>query len=298
MFVSVKFQPDDKRAYTYTWDGEPLSPGDMVEVETFEGSKIVTVDSVDVPAPSFDCKPIIGRAEAAADIGHNSGEMVPLTDDPIDAICAAYEGTRMEGEHWLDGTSTVTDEATMKAVDRVRKEARQWRLELERGQKEATAPLYDAYKAEGARWKPTIDDAKRIEAGLVSLGNGYKQQLKAEKEAIARKAWQEAEAKRREVEAAAMAAKADDLDAQRAVAQMADDAAQAMQQASAASKDKVRGLRKVWKHEIKDYAAELNWIIKNDRDAMTAFLDDYARRNHRTMPPESGVRVWHVEEAF
>ena len=68
----------------------------------------------------------------------------------------------MHDANWLDG-SPVENEAQMKAVDGLRKQAREWRMALKAGQKSATAPLYDAYKAEGARWKPTIEDAQRID---------------------------------------------------------------------------------------------------------------------------------------
>ena len=59
MFISVKFNAADYRAYTYTYDGEEqLSPGDFVVVETKDGRKPVTVHEVDVLKPTFRCKPI------------------------------------------------------------------------------------------------------------------------------------------------------------------------------------------------------------------------------------------------
>lgn len=65
MFITCKFRPDDKRAYTYTWDGEPLAKGDMVKVADArsDGWKAVIVEDVDVPEPPFACKPILGRYE-------------------------------------------------------------------------------------------------------------------------------------------------------------------------------------------------------------------------------------------
>jgi len=60
MFVSVKFNPRDFRTYTYTYDGDqPLRPGDLVKVETKDGTKTVTVAAVDVKEPAFACKPIV-----------------------------------------------------------------------------------------------------------------------------------------------------------------------------------------------------------------------------------------------
>ena len=59
MFISVKFQPNDTRTYTYTYDGaEQLQPGDFVIVETRDGRKPVEITAVDVAEPAFRCKPI------------------------------------------------------------------------------------------------------------------------------------------------------------------------------------------------------------------------------------------------
>ena len=64
-----------------------------------------------------------------------------------------------------------------------------------------------------------------------------------------------------------------------------------------AAKDTVKGLRTVTKYEITDHRALLHWIAKNDRDAITAFIDEYVRRNHKTATI-TGVRVWEDKEAF
>ena len=59
MFVSVKFRPEDSRAYTYRYDGDaPLRQGDLVQVDTREGRKTVAVFETDLPEPPFVCKPI------------------------------------------------------------------------------------------------------------------------------------------------------------------------------------------------------------------------------------------------
>jgi hypothetical protein len=59
MFIAVKFNPNDSRSYTYTYEGsEQIEPGDFVVVETREGRKAVEVAAVDVAEPAFRCKPI------------------------------------------------------------------------------------------------------------------------------------------------------------------------------------------------------------------------------------------------
>ena len=44
-------------------------------------------------------------------------------------------------------------------------------------------------------------------------------------------------------------------------------------------------------------ADALHWIAKNDKDAMTAFVEDYVRHNHKTSTI-TGVRVWQDKEAY
>lgn len=60
-FVALKFNPWDRRTYTYRNDGDPVSAGDSVEVVTAEGRKIVVVDGVTDKVPPFECKAIVGK---------------------------------------------------------------------------------------------------------------------------------------------------------------------------------------------------------------------------------------------
>ena len=228
---------------------------------------------------------------ALAPIGHNGAP------DPIDEINAEFEADRIEAENWTDG-SPVENEAQMAVVDQVRKRTREWRLALERGQKSATAPLYDAYTTEQKRWKPTIEDAKRIEGALVAAVDGYKRKLAAEKEEARRKAEAEAWAARRAAEEAARAANAADLEAQRAAAEIRREAEEAQRRAAAVSKEKVTGLRTVTHYEITDPRDLLNWLARNRKDDVLAFLEDWARRNHKPDPGAAGLRVWTEKEAF
>ena len=179
----------------------------------------------------------------------------------------------------------------MKAVDALRKVMRTGRLELVGGEKSAAAPLHDAWKAEKALWKPPIDDFKLNEDGLVSLVNKFKQKLAAEKRAIERKAYEDAEAKRREAEKLAAKASASDIEAQREAMQAAQAAQDAKQAAAAASKDKVKGVRKTQMYEVTDHQAALNDIIKTDREAVTDFINEYARRHFKGRAI-AGVKTW------
>lgn len=216
--------------------------------------------------------------------------------DPIDTITAAYDETRAEAENWTDG-APVENEAQMNEVDKLRSSTRQWRLDLERGQKEATAPLHAVYKAEMERWKTTIADAKRIEGCLVATVGEFKKKVAAEKAAAERAAWEETNRLRREAEEKARNADAANLDAQREAEAAKQAALDAEKTARAAAKEAPKGLRTVTKYDIEDHKAALHWIARNDKDAMSAFIDEYVRRNHKGAPIE-GVKVWQEKEAY
>ena len=219
--------------------------------------------------------------------------------DPIDEITRQWESSRIEAENWTDGSLVENDEQ-MKCVDALRADMRKWRLALEAGQKSATAPLYDAYKREGERWKPTIEDAKRIEGCLVAVVDAYKRKLQAERDEAERLARAEANRKMREAEEAARQAAASDLEAQRAAAEAKRAADEAVAQAKAAADATAaasRGMRTVKRYEITDHRAALHDIAAHDRDAITAFIEEYVRRNFKARPI-CGVRVWDEKEAF
>jgi hypothetical protein len=225
-----------------------------------------------------------------ATIGHNN------PPDPIDTITAAFEDDRTEAEGWLDG-KPVENEAQMKAADKLRATMRAWRLALEKGQKEATAPLHDIYKTELDRWKPTIEDAKRLEGCLVSMVDGFKVKLAAEKAEIERKAQAEAWEATRKAREAAQLADASNIEEQRTAAAAMAEAEAAHHRAAIAAKDTVKGLRTVTKFEVTDHKALLNWIAKNARDDVTAFIETWALKNHKTTKAD-GLNVWTEKEAF
>lgn len=224
-------------------------------------------------------------------LGHN------LPPDPIGDICAIYESDRITAESWADG-ALVENEAQMNEADAIRKSMREWRLALEKGQKDATTPLRAAYQAELDRWKPYIEDAKRIEGCLVAAVGDFKKRIAAEKVEAERKARAEAEAKMRAAEEAARRANAADLEAQREAEAKMREAREAVHVAAEAKRDQVKGLRTVTKYEITDHRALLNWIARNRRSDITAFIEEWSRRNHKENTGADGLRVWQEKEAF
>ena len=73
MFVSVKFREGDVRTYTYETDAT-FAPGDRVLVEVKGEEKIVHIAEINLPAPKFECKPIIGMAPAKDSIPEDGSD--------------------------------------------------------------------------------------------------------------------------------------------------------------------------------------------------------------------------------
>lgn len=216
--------------------------------------------------------------------------------DPLDAALAPHGDTIAEAEAWLDG-AVVENEGQMKAVDDLTKGIKAALKDVTAAEKSVCAPLFDAHKSEKARWKPTIEDLTSIRDGLVSAVGAFKAKIAEEKRIAENAAWEAANKARLDAEAEARKAGASDIEAQRKAAEMAKAAIDAEKDAKALAKDSVKGMRKVTRYEITDHRAALHWIAKNDKPAMTAFIDEYVRRNHKNGPID-GVKVTESNEAF
>ena len=224
-----------------------------------------------------------------ATIGHNGF-------DPIDEALAPFGDVISEAENWLDGTKVET-EAQMKAADVLLKGVKAARKAVDEARDVSTKPLHDAWKGEVARWKPTQDDLDRLAKGLVALLDDFKRKLAAEKEAARKEAERLAWEATRAAQDAARLADASNIEATRAAAAAIEQAEAAQKAAAVAAKDTVKGLRTVTKYEITDHRALLNWIAKNAREDVTAFIEEWARKNHKTATAD-GLRVWQEKEAY
>jgi hypothetical protein len=90
-FVECKFRPDDRRAYTYLNEGDRVRVGDVVKVpdRSGDGWQRVTVSGIDLPAPKFECKPILGLAPVE----------IP-EEAPIGNVPTVGRGALVEGFLW------------------------------------------------------------------------------------------------------------------------------------------------------------------------------------------------------
>jgi len=217
--------------------------------------------------------------------------------DPIDTALAPFGDAITEAENWLDGTA-VENEAQMKAVHALIKEIKAAKKAVEAAEETEAKPIYDQWKAAKERFKPTLVDLDRQVKGLLATVDAFKRKLAAKKEAARKEAERLAWEETRKAQEAARNAAPNDIEAQRAAAAQEDAAKAAQKAASAAKADTVKGLRTVTRHEVTDHRALLHWIAKNDKAAMTAFIEAWAAKNHKENPGADGLRVWQEKESF
>lgn len=216
--------------------------------------------------------------------------------DPIDLALQPYADIIEEVGNWLDG-ATVENEDQLKATDALLKALKEARKAVDEARDECTKPLHEAWKCEVARWKPTQDDLERQVKCLVAAQAPFKAKLAAEKEEARRKAEAEAVAKAEAARQAHLAANSASIDDQRKADEMLREAARAEKNAARVAKDTVKGMRTVHTFAIESHRDALHWIAKNDRDAVTLFIEEYVRRNFKTRQID-GVKVETRKEAF
>lgn len=217
-------------------------------------------------------------------IGHN------MPPDPLDEALAPFGDAITEAESWLDG-AIVENRGQMDAVDGLTKQIKAAKKAAEAVEESAAKPIYDQWKATKAKFAPTITDLDRIVKGLVAAVSGYKQKLAAEQAAKEREARAEAMRLMAEAEAKSKAAEATDIASVREAADALEAARAATARASAIKADAVKGLRRTEMYEITDHREALHWIAKNDRDAITAFVEEYVR-THFMASKIDGVTTW------
>ena len=216
--------------------------------------------------------------------------------DPIDTALEPYSDILEEVANWLDG-ATVENDGQLTATDALLKELKAARKAVDEARDDCTKPLHEAWKSEVARWKPTQDDLDRQVKCLVAAQAPYKQKLVAEQEAAKAKAREEAERIAEAARQAHLAANAASIEEQRKADELLAAAEEAAKAVAKADKATVKGMRTVQVYMIESHKEALNWIARNDRDAVTAFIEEYVRRNFKTLTIE-GVKVTMEKEAF
>ncbi len=224
---------------------------------------------------------------APAPIGHNSP---PL----FDALSLAMDDARDTAADFLDG-KPITDQGQADAVGRIVSEVKKLRKDAEDARKEEKRPHDDAAKAVQAKWLPLLDKADTIVTAAQRPLTDYLAKLAAEQARQAELAREEANRKQQAAIAAQRASEGS-VEAVEAAKAMQKDADKAVKDAARAEKakpqvagmDRAIGLRSSRVATVRHYNLLLDWLIANDRPALEAFMDEYARKAMATLP---GVEV-------
>lgn len=217
--LSVKFNPWDRRTYTYEYDPSEATyePGDEIIVPSPQGDKVVTVESLVDQAPSFACKAVIGMAlrpkmmrsamldETTAGIGHNGG---PAFDpEEVARLDAAGQEFLEAAAQWLENGDLETEEdakllndfmAGVKARAKIAEDARV----------KAKKPHDDAGKAVQAAFKPVIEKMEKANSKVQPLLTEWLKKEQAKKDAETERLRAEAHAAQEEANRKAEAAAA------------------------------------------------------------------------------------------
>lgn len=220
---------------------------------------------------------------ALATIGHNSAGLEPT---PFDLSASEIGDLFAEAQHWLDG-SGVTTEAEATAVSKLLDLLRQAEKRADERRKEEAEP-HDKAKAEiQARYGALIGNTKSVKGKAILAMECCKKALAPWLEAEETRKHAEAMAARKAADEAAERARAafqatevSDLSGRIEAERLAGEAKQAEALAKDADKDRAaaRGgvravtLRAVYRAEVTDRRAVLNWFAANRPDHLAGML--------------------------
>lgn len=205
--------------------------------------------------------------------------------DPISAHELNVADLRESALPFLDGKEVTTLEEA-EAVDTLIKMARSARDEADKQRAAEKKPHDDAAKAVQAKWKPLVDSADRILKVCLEKVGAWRQAEADRKEAEAARLRAEAEAER-QAEVEATRAAAGNLEAREQADQIAVSAQQAEKIAARAEKavGKGDGLRTVRSLKITDPYALASWLWTHRREDVEAAHADLAQRIFRASGP-------------
>lgn len=185
-----------------------------------------------------------------------------------------------------DGAEVKTDEQEA-ALDALLDDVRQAAKDAEAKRKAEKEPHLEAGRAVDAAWKPVKDKCDAAANEIKKLLTPYRVEKQRAKDEAARKAREEAERLEREAQAAMQGETPleDRFEAERQLetAKKAKATANKIDRAPT-------GLRTRKIVTVTDYRAALKWIMARDQQALSDFIDDYARR-HATTRPMDGVEI-------
>ena len=224
---------------------------------------------------------------------HGMGGNQPPANE---AFSLALEDAYATAKDFLDGSELET-KGQADAVGRIISEVKKIKKDAETARKAEKEPHLEAGRAVDAKWKPLADRADTIIKAAQAPLTAYLNKLAAQQAEEQRKAREEADRKAQEA-IEAQRASAGNVEAIEKAETLQREADLAAKEAAKASKakahvagvDRAVGLRTYKVATVTDRRAALNWIAKHDPEALTAFVEDYARR-HASTRPIDGVIV-------
>ena len=207
---------------------------------------------------------------------------------PFDAHKLNIDDLRESALPFLDGKEVTTPEEA-EAVDTLIKMARSARDEADKARAAEKKPHDDAAKAVQAQWKPLVDGAQRILDVCLEKVGAWRQAEAQRKEAEAARLRAEAEAER-QAEVEATRAAAGNLEAREQADQQAVAAQEAEKLATRAEKaaGKGNGLVPYRSLKVTDARALAGWLWTHRRKEAEAAHAELARQIFRNNGPAIG----------
>lgn len=232
-----------------------------------------------------------------ATIGHNQPKL-----SPFELMAEHINDLHGEALQWLDG-EPVTTQQQADALNTLENRIRQAAKDAEAMRKAEVAPLDEAKAEIQGRFNPLIGETKTVKGKTVKAIEAIKAALRPYLLELDRKIQEDAKRAREEADAAqAIAAKAmaerdhsnlaqnEEAERLAVLAKEADQTAAriAKEKAHAKGDGRATGLRSVWKAKMTDEQTAANWMWKEHRAELMAFVQEYAdkatRAGKRTIP--------------
>lgn len=212
-----------------------------------------------------------------AEIGHNN-------PPAFDAFSMALEDAYDTAKDFLDGKPIET-QGEADAVGKIVSEVKRIKRDADAVRADEKAPHLAAGKAVDDKWRPLVDRADTIIKAAQKPLTVFLNDLAAKQAEEQRKAREEADRKAQEAIAAqrAAAGSIEAVERAKALQDEADEAAKAAakagkQKAHVTGLDRAVGLRTYKIATVVDRKKLLEWVMWNDAAALTAWLEEYARK--------------------
>lgn len=213
-------------------------------------------------------------------IGHNNPPPLETMGLHIEDLFSLVSGSLAGGEVTTDDQEAALD-AILDDVRKAKKDADAMRATEKK-------PHDDAAKAVQAAWKPLLDRCDKAADAIKAALTPYRTAKQRAKDEAARIAREEAEAKQRAAQVALR--QSDDLESRFAAEEQLKQASKLTAQANKIDRS-ATGLRTYQIADVTDRRALLQHVMRNDPDALTDWLAEYARKALPAQLPGVTIRT-------